>query len=243
VARTRSPRHSRVKGANGEREFRDVIREFGFTAERDGQTMVARFSGEPNLDVRHDIPGVHVEVKRQETYLIDKWLSQAEFDAEKESRVAGSRMEPWVVFRKSKQPWRAIVGAKWLLGVMRELVDIRRENFELKRRIEELENPIVVVPLRPRHTVPGELVREALREAGVWSVSTAEEWGATQGITPSAVVAIQRGKRANVAFQLADDIAVALGIAPMVWYNEWAEWYYPPDEEPGDGFRRVAQLD
>jgi hypothetical protein len=54
-----------VKGANGEREFRDVIREYDFEAERDGQTRVARWAGEPNLDVRHNIPGVHFEVKRQ----------------------------------------------------------------------------------------------------------------------------------------------------------------------------------
>lgn len=33
---------SRVKGANGEREFRDVIRSFGFRAERDGQTCAPR---------------------------------------------------------------------------------------------------------------------------------------------------------------------------------------------------------
>ncbi len=116
MAKTRSPRYSRVKGANGEREFRDVIRSFGFTAERDGQTRVARFSGEPTLDVRHDIPGVHTEVKRQETYLIDKWVSQAEFDAAQESRAYGTEVESWVVFRKSKQPWRVIVRKRKLVG-------------------------------------------------------------------------------------------------------------------------------
>jgi hypothetical protein len=118
----RSPRHSRVKGANGEREFRDVIRSFGFTAERDGQTRVARWAGEPNLDVRHDIPGVHAEVKRCETYMIDKWLAQAEDDARRDGGKA-----PWVCFRKSKQPWRCIVPALWLLGVMRELANLRVE--------------------------------------------------------------------------------------------------------------------
>lgn len=122
MAPVRSPRHSRVKGAGGEREFRDVIRSFGFTAERDGQTRFARWANEPNLDVRHDIPGIHVEVKRQETYLIDKWLQQAEDDA----RRYGA--EPWVVFRKSKRPWRAIVGAHWLLGQVRRMLDLEAEN-------------------------------------------------------------------------------------------------------------------
>jgi hypothetical protein len=132
VAKTRSPRYSRTKGANGEREFRDVIREFGFTAERDGQTRVARYSGDPNLDVRHDIPGVHTEVKRQETYLIDKWLSQSEMDSERESRATGIAVESWVCFRKSQQPWRVIVNARWLLAIMREVVDLRREVQELR---------------------------------------------------------------------------------------------------------------
>lgn len=130
MATTRSPRHSRVKGANGEREFRDVIREFGFTAERDGQTRVARWAGEPNLDVRHDIPGVHVEVKRQEAYLVDKWLSQSEADAAREG------CESWVCFRKSKAPWRVIVNARWLLGIMRDLLELRAERDWLLERID-----------------------------------------------------------------------------------------------------------
>lgn len=136
MARTRSPRMSRVKGANGEREFRDVIREFGFRAERDGQTRVARFAGEPNLDVRHDIPGVHTEVKRQETYLVDKWLAQAEDDARRESAAEGHHVEPWVCFRKSKNPWRVIVNARWLLARMREIVDLRDERDWLVARID-----------------------------------------------------------------------------------------------------------
>jgi hypothetical protein len=121
---------SRRKGANGEREFRDVVREFGFDCERDGQTTSRRFLGAANLDLRHTVPGVHMEVKRRETYGIDAWLSQAEVDAARECK------EPWVCFRKSKQPWRVIVNARWLLGLMRELVDLREERDWLVSRID-----------------------------------------------------------------------------------------------------------
>lgn len=121
---------SKRKGANGEREFRDVVRAAGFEARRDGQTRVRVDPDDVNLDVRHDVPGVHMEVKRCETYMIDKWLAQAEFDATRQGGLA-----PWVCFRKSKRPWRVICRADWLLGVMRELVGLRAENEWLAARL------------------------------------------------------------------------------------------------------------
>jgi hypothetical protein len=119
--------NSRVKGANYEREVRDDIRDFGFEAERDGQTRVRRFDGEPNLDVRHTIPGLHVEAKRQEAYLIDRWWAQAVEDSAKETAAYGETVAPCVVFRKSKTKSRALVPWRWLLAVMRELVDLRAD--------------------------------------------------------------------------------------------------------------------
>jgi Holliday junction resolvase len=49
--------HSRDKGARGEREVAAILREHGISAVRDGRL---------DSDLRHAIPGVHIEVKRTE---------------------------------------------------------------------------------------------------------------------------------------------------------------------------------
>lgn len=85
--------HSRQKGARGEREVRDILRAHGYDARRDGRL---------DTDVVHDMDGFHLEVKRREKYELDQWLEQAERDASEDE-------VPVVVFRKSKQPWRAVI--------------------------------------------------------------------------------------------------------------------------------------
>lgn len=85
---------SRRKGAVGEREVRDILRRFGFRAER----------GQPPFgDIVHDVPGIHIEVKRTEVWKLREWLRQAESDAR-------DGEEPWVVFRSSREPWRVVMG-------------------------------------------------------------------------------------------------------------------------------------
>jgi hypothetical protein len=106
------PLHSRNKGANGEREVRDVLRRHGFSADRDGRL---------DWDLRHDVPGVHLEVKRRETLAIPAWTRQAEEDAARHDPP----VEACVVFRQSHQPWRACVNFEWLLALI-------AENRELK---------------------------------------------------------------------------------------------------------------
>lgn len=98
-----SGRTSRRKGASGEREVRDIFRRHGFHCVRDG-----RFEG----DLNHDVPGVWVEVKRRETLAIPAWLRQAEHDAP-EGTV------PWVVFRRSKEPWRVVMPLEEALRLKR----------------------------------------------------------------------------------------------------------------------------
>jgi Holliday junction resolvase len=89
-----SGRRSRSKGARGERDFRDLVRRHGFDADRDGRLAA---------DLRHDVPGVHFEVKRCETITLGKWLRQAEAEC-------GDDV-PVVAFRQSNQPWRVVVPA------------------------------------------------------------------------------------------------------------------------------------
>lgn len=96
-----SGKMSRRKGAVGEREVRDILRAHGFDAYRDGRL---------DEDVAHDAFGYHFEVKRRETYSLDSWIKQCEDDA-------GVR-EPVVVFRKSNQPWRAVISFERLSALL-----------------------------------------------------------------------------------------------------------------------------
>ena len=106
---------SRRKGAGGEREVRDVLRRFGFRADR----------GQPPFgDLVHDVPNVHIEVKRCETWKLRAWLRQAELDAR--SAVA------WVVFRGSKEPWRVVMPLEEALRLKAlEARLAKRERFDL----------------------------------------------------------------------------------------------------------------
>lgn len=125
-----SPIHSRNKGANAEREVRDIVRAAGFEATRDGQVYE---DDEPNEDLVHNIPGVHIEVKRRETLAIPAWCRQAEEDAR--GRV------PWVVFRQSRQPWRAVVPFVFLLNLTAMALAQHAEIEEMRKVIDAIPMP------------------------------------------------------------------------------------------------------
>lgn len=79
------------------------------------------------------------------------------------------------------------------------------------------------------HRVPHELVRAILVKHGIDSVNKALEWGRTTGISPKSIEGIVRGKRKlGVEFSRVDDILCALD-SPGYWYDELADYYYPPD--------------
>lgn len=98
---------SRRKGAGGEREVRDILRRFGFRAQRDGRLAA---------DLDHDIEGWHLEVKRRETASIWAWLEQA-------ARDAFGRV-PVVVFRRSRSPWYAVMPLEEALRLKRLEADV-----------------------------------------------------------------------------------------------------------------------
>ena len=88
-------RSQRRKGADAEREFRDLLRQHGFHAERDGTR---------HGDLRAtNLDRYHIEIKRAETLRIPDWLRQTEHDA-------GEQI-PVLAFRSSRQPWRVILPA------------------------------------------------------------------------------------------------------------------------------------
>jgi hypothetical protein len=99
-------RRSRRKGANGEREFRDLMRTFGFTVERTGRS--ARHTKD---DLGHDLVGVHIEVKRREKLCIPQWMRQSRTDA-------GPNRVPTVAHRRNNEEWLMTVPATWLLGLL-----------------------------------------------------------------------------------------------------------------------------
>lgn len=90
--------NSRVKGAVGEREVAAILREHGIAARRGQQ-----FSGSPDSpDVVADMPGVHLEVKRVETFSLRKALEQAERDS-------GETEMAVVLQRGNRQKWVAVM--------------------------------------------------------------------------------------------------------------------------------------
>ena len=101
-------RSSRQKGSRGELAFRDLLRKFGFQAERTGRGYNA-----PKDDIAHNIEGVHFEVKAQETWCLPKWLRQAENDA-------GPHRTPVVAFKKNHGRWYVALPASAFLMLLQE---------------------------------------------------------------------------------------------------------------------------
>ena len=100
--------NQRDKGCRGEREFRDVLRDYGYKAERGQQ----RAGGSGSPDVVHDVRGVHFEVKRTEALRLWEAYDQA-------NRDAADKL-PVVVHRPSRRPWLAIMDISVFFQLLRE---------------------------------------------------------------------------------------------------------------------------
>jgi len=104
------PINSRAKGARGEREWRDQLRNAGFDARRGQQ-----FSGgadSPDV-ICESLPGLHWEVKRVEAGNPYIWIAQAERDA-------GSKKMPVVAHKRNGQDWLCIMRAEDFFALLRE---------------------------------------------------------------------------------------------------------------------------
>lgn len=98
--------NSRQKGARGERELAELLRERGIKARRGQQFS----GGTDSPDIVHDIPGLHIECKRTETLNVYVALEQA-------VRDAGMENTPVVFHRRSKKPWVVIMLASDFLNM------------------------------------------------------------------------------------------------------------------------------
>lgn len=94
----------RQKGQRGEREVRDLLREYGFWAER-GRSQSAG-GGAEDPDVRSNLDGLHIEVKFQQAvpkYLY-KCMDQAVEDAKE--------LSPVVFMRRNNEDWLVVMSAE-----------------------------------------------------------------------------------------------------------------------------------
>ena len=100
--------NSRQKGADGEREFRDVLRSEGWLGAKRGQQR----SGLEEADIVGGPDGVHFEVKRVEALNLRVAYAQAVRDA------AGSKHSVVVHRRNSDTQWLATLDARTLLRMV-----------------------------------------------------------------------------------------------------------------------------
>lgn len=101
------------KGKAGEREAAALLKQYGFEARRGQQFS----GGGDSPDVVHNIPNVHIEVKRTETLSIYKAMEQAREDC------AGK--VPVVLHRRNGKEWLAILPAGDLLRALQFLRSIK----------------------------------------------------------------------------------------------------------------------
>jgi Holliday junction resolvase len=100
---------ARNKGAAAERELAAMLSDqLGIVVKRKlGQ---ARDGGD---DIQ--IGQFRIEVKRRERLAIEQWCKQVE-------AASGPENVPIVAFRRSGEPWRAVVPMSWLIFAIREQV-------------------------------------------------------------------------------------------------------------------------
>lgn len=93
-----SGKTSQAKGRAAERELARILQGYGYPVEP-GQAV--SYGATPDLT---GLPGVHIEVKRQEKQNIYEWINQASRDADKFRDGL-----PAVFWRKSRCPWLVVM--------------------------------------------------------------------------------------------------------------------------------------
>lgn len=100
--------NSREKGARGEREFAEFMRDYGIAARRGQQFS----GGADSPDVVHELDGYHIEVKRVERGNPYDWFEQAVHDTQHSLKV------PVVAHRRNNKPWLVILSAEAFMEIL-----------------------------------------------------------------------------------------------------------------------------
>lgn len=121
---------SRDKGKVGEREVAALLRQYGFEAKRGIQFQ----GGNDSPDVKHNIPGVHIEVKRVERLNLNGALEQAHEDA-------GDGKKPIIFHRSNRQPWLVTLHARDYLELQRSVRHSEEQAYPLLSVAGEVGQP------------------------------------------------------------------------------------------------------
>ena len=107
--------NSREKGARGERELANYLKDRGFMARRGQQ-----FSGANGDADVEGLPGIHIECKRVEKLNIDESMEQSIRDAYAESIKRGKKTTPTVWHRANGRKWKVTMLAEDFLNLYRK---------------------------------------------------------------------------------------------------------------------------
>lgn len=114
-------KNSRAKGASGERELANTLKDYGYTARRGQQYCGA--NGDADVV---GLDGIHIECKRVERLNIDDAIEQAIADVRKGEL-------PAVFHRKNRKKWLVTMTLDdWMV-----LYNISNAYKKLKKRIEQ----------------------------------------------------------------------------------------------------------
>lgn len=106
ICLTKMGARSKRKGADGERDCANFLREHGFDAHRGRQ-----YHGGPDSPDVVGIPGYHIEVKRTEAFRLYPALEQAQEDA-------GEGETPVVFHRKNGKRWVVVMDAESFIDMI-----------------------------------------------------------------------------------------------------------------------------
>ena len=116
--------NSRNKGKGGELEVARIMRGYGYDARRGQQ-----FKGGPDSPDVTGVPGLHIEVKRRESFSIYDSIDQAEHDAADDEI-------PVVFHRKNNRYWVACLALSEFMKIYK-IFELYREQEETEQGEEE----------------------------------------------------------------------------------------------------------
>lgn len=108
--------NSKQKGKAGELEIAHILKEKGFDARRGVQ-----YSGGPDSPDVVGIPGIHIEVKRTESFRLWDALEQSINDA-------GDNEMPVVFHRKNRKQWVVIQPLDDWIDLYENAENVQRQN-------------------------------------------------------------------------------------------------------------------